>query len=171
MNLFFHPNNTKQFNIGSNDSILSQILRDPVPCMPIILDFTYLTNREKFGSEQVVDNDCFKTVIHQETYYEEPNFTLPTMTSVDFLNQHQSVQTQSTSQLDSTKVEADAYILHEMKQVEESQAKEESVENNFDSTEALLKAILQLNKNFNIQPASEFDNWFPMYSDLPMYDD
>jgi hypothetical protein len=170
MNLFFHPNNTKQFNIGSSDSILSQILRDPVPCMPIILDFTYLTNREKFRSDQVVENDCCKAVIHQETYYEESNFKLPTMTSVDFLNQHQSVQIQSTFELDSTKVEADAYNLHEMKQVEETQAKE-SLENNLDSTEALLKAIFQLNKNFNIQPASEFDNWFPMYSDLPMYDD
>lgn len=167
MNLFFHPNNTKKFNLGSNHSILSQILRDPIPSTPLLLDFSYLASRENSHSEnhQVFKNEC-DVKFHKENFCTQSSFKLPTMSTAEFLNEYQCAHNQSTVQVESNTNTA-SYNLHEMKQVDETPQPNEDI----DSTELILNAIFQLNKNFNIQPASEFDNWFPLYSDLPMYDD
>ena len=170
MNLFFNPR-SKRFSKEQNGSILSQILREPIPDSPITLDFTYLSCKQNIESIDVLENQCVTTT-SQVNFIHDSYFKLPILTSADFLNKFQSSKSETHVLVESDS----ANILHQMQPQQLEETQEITNESNATcvdySTEALLNAIFYLNKNMNLQPASEFDNWsIPIYSDMPMYDD
>ena len=169
MNLFFHPNSSKRFGNDTDHAILSQILREPLPATPITLDFTYLSVRDEHLRSQ---NAAF---YHQEICQFNSNFSSSSSSSSSSMD----VIYMSSSHVHSephSKTKSDS--LHEMQRVESQQHLEETTSANAEtnttftdcSTDNFLNALYYINKNLTLEPASEFDNWFPMYSDMPLFE-
>ena len=143
MNLFFHPQTSTRFSSACGHAILSQILRDPLPTMPIILDFTYLSMQDNTAS--------YRCNSFSQLQSESDRLASSPQSKVNNLHAIQTEQTQ--------------------KPLEDPVAHSESNSAFSDySAEHFLNALFHISKNVDLEPASEFDNWFPMYADLPMYE-
>ena len=140
--------------------------------MPRLKRKKHCACKQNIESIDVLENQCVTTT-SQVNFIHDSYFKLPILTSADFLNKFQSSKSETHVLVESDS----ANILHQMQQaqpLEETQdiTNESNATHADYSTEALLNAIFYLNKNMNLQPASEFDNWsIPIYSDMPMYDD
>ena len=139
---FLYQGASKRFKSTETESLLSQILREPVPNEPIIMDFSYLSKPKQLNE---VNNESAPM----------PALKLPTM----LIDQVQCVQ----QQINATPEKAKPIFNSDTIQIGDTLCYT-------DSTEAILNAIFCLNKNLSIQPASEFDNFY-FYPDMPIYDD